>query len=1361
MRDRKIFQKLAWLAAALGIIAAPAALLSWTESDDVDPHNHSLNALTSTLRITKGGTGAITAEAARESLGVVLGAGGDVQPYDADLDLLSQFSTFSTADGVFIVGDGDSLLTESGATARASMGVTIGSQVQAYDADLDVLSAFTSISSADGAVPIGDGAGMTSETGATFRTSVGVAIGSDVQAYDSDLDVFAAFSSISTADGKFIVGDGSAFVVEDGATARTSLGLTIGTDVQAYDSDLDALAVFSSLSTADGEVVIGDGSGFTSESGSTARTSLGLAIGTNVQAYDSDLGVLSAFTSISTADGKFIVGSGTDFVSESGATARTSLGLGAAALLGTPLTVSSGGTSSTTASAARTALGVAIGSDVQAWDDDLDDVAALTPTDSYVMVGDGSDWVTESGATARTSLGVAIGTDVQAYDSDLSVLATFTSISTADGKVVIGDGSGFVSESGSTVRTSLGLVIGSNVQAWDDDLDDVAALTPTDSYVMVGDGSDWVTESGATARTSLGVAIGSDVQAYDADLSVLATFTSISTADSEFIVGDGSGFVSENGATVRTSMGLGSIATQAANNVAITGGSVAGITDLAVADGGTGSGTAANARTALGVAIGSDVQAWDDDLDDVAALTPTDSNIMVGDGSDWVAESGSTARTSLGLAIGTNVQAWDDDLDDLAGLAVTDGNFAVGDGSDWTAESGAAARTSMGVAIGSDVQAYDADLAALAVFSSLSSADGKVVIGDGEGFTSESGATIRTSLGLVIDTDVQAYDAELDTIAGLSPSEGHFLKWVSGVWTTDTSPGDLEADAHETITGDWTFSGVSSFTGGTTVSTLTATGNVSVDGGTLVFNDTQADLDARFESDANANALQIDGGLHTGTGAIGMLAAASVNAGVLVSPPAKTLGAASNYFHQYITRSGATTVPTGTTTYVGTLNLDEPNITATGTVTNAFTVRIGGAPTEGSALNAALWIDSGDAIFDGNVGIGTASPGYKLEVEGSGDVDANVKSTGADGNYAALRLSGSENWMIGTNNSTWGGAQSSLFINDTGEVNVVISNSGNFGIGTASPAGRLDVEGGEINLDADDDTGITADTDDQIDIELGGTDLVVLSLGDTQAAWLELKSTNTGTTPGIEVSSPASHAAEMRLAFKQGDGTGSANNMQYFFSHDTNNAYFKLRSTDTDGSATNADIFRVPDGQLTVDGNSTFDDSAFDYVCKTCGHHQSEPGMCPLGHGELVWQDDVELMRRAIRDLRNDPETLKWLEKLGIVNTYGTAGSAQPELFISMNRAPWFNMSGIVQLQDKLDQFKYLSAKGKERFQVQLDSLRGDIKALAVHYETAYEALPVKDEPAPAAGKDTIIWILCFSQVFTLGLVIYFGRRRG
>ena len=84
-------------------------------------------------------------------------------------------------------------------------------------------------------------------------------------------------------------------------------------------------------------------------------------------------------------------------------------------------------------------------------------------------------------------------------------------------------------------------------------------------------------------------------------------------------------------------------------NVTISSGTITGITDLAVADGGTGASNASGARTNLGLAIGTDVQAYDPQLADIAGLTPSDNNFIVGTGTNFVTESGSTARTSLGL----------------------------------------------------------------------------------------------------------------------------------------------------------------------------------------------------------------------------------------------------------------------------------------------------------------------------------------------------------------------------------------------------------------------------------------------------------------------------------------------------------------------------------------------------------------------------------------------------------------------------------------------------------------------------------------------------------------------------------------
>lgn len=58
---------------------------------------------------------------------------------------------------------------------------------------------------------------------------------------------------------------------------------------------------------------------------------------------------------------------------------------------------------------------------------------------------------------------------------------------------------------------------------------------------------------------------------------------------------------SANKGAMRTALDLGSIATQNASSVAITGGTITGITDLAVADGGTGASTAEGARSNLGL----------------------------------------------------------------------------------------------------------------------------------------------------------------------------------------------------------------------------------------------------------------------------------------------------------------------------------------------------------------------------------------------------------------------------------------------------------------------------------------------------------------------------------------------------------------------------------------------------------------------------------------------------------------------------------------------------------------------------------------------------------------------------------------
>ena len=103
-------------------------------------------------------------------------------------------------------------------------------------------------------------------------------------------------------------------------------------------------------------------------------------------------------------------------------------------------------------------------------------------------------------------------------------------------------------------------------------------------------------------------------------------------------------------------------------------------TDLAVVNGGTGSSTAADARTALGLAIGSNVQAYVATTSAIAALAVTDSNFIVGNGSTWVAESGATVRTSLGLGSLATLSAVNNSLWSGTDLAVANGGTGASDG---------------------------------------------------------------------------------------------------------------------------------------------------------------------------------------------------------------------------------------------------------------------------------------------------------------------------------------------------------------------------------------------------------------------------------------------------------------------------------------------------------------------------------------------------------------------------------------------------------------------------------------------------------------------------------------------------------
>jgi len=95
--------------------------------------------------------------------------------------------------------------------------------------------------------------------------------------------------------------------------------------------------------------------------------------------------------------------------------------------------------------------------------------------------------------------------------------------------------------------------------------------------------------SNLTANTILTLTTGAT---SNRTLDISASNVTISTAGAALID-------DADASTQRTTLGLGTIATQNANNVSITGGSVTGITDLALADGGTGASLADPAANAV------------------------------------------------------------------------------------------------------------------------------------------------------------------------------------------------------------------------------------------------------------------------------------------------------------------------------------------------------------------------------------------------------------------------------------------------------------------------------------------------------------------------------------------------------------------------------------------------------------------------------------------------------------------------------------------------------------------------------------------------------------------------------------------
>ena len=622
------------------------------------------------------------------------------------------------------------------------------------------------------------------------------------------------------------------------------------------------------------------------------------------------------------------------------------------------------GVISGSATQARSQLGVVIGTDVQAYADNLNDIAGLNATDGNFIVGNGSAFVAESGATVRTSLGLGSFSTISslAYADLTSIPSGIVSSSAqidnlfnvdglVSGSTLSSAGQGSVTLTTNGVAASavdLGLETG--------DSPTFAGLTVNGAIVVTGnvDGRDIATDGSkldgieASADVTDTANVTSAGALMDSEVTSLSGIKTLTVPDSTTISSFGASLVDDaDAAAARTTLGVDAAGTDNSTDVTLAGTpdyiTISGQTitrnqidltadvtgDLPISEGGTGASTAAAARSNLGVdAAGTDnstdvTLAGSRDYITISGQEITvgqidisdDTNLAVSDtsgqtGIDMSLTGDTLSATVSGLGIGATVQfanlTVSGDLTvsgtttsiNSTNLDVTDKLIAINRGGSTAASADggglfiSGANESLTWDNGNSRFTFSDDLNVGGNLTLSGTVDGRDVASDGSKLDGiESGATADQTAAEIRTLVESASDSNVFTDADHSKLDG--IEAGADVTDTTNVVAALTAGTNVTIAGDGTISSTDTNTtysvgdGGLTQNNFTdalkskldgiaasannythpthAGDDISIDTGALTGATVISDLDFNVTTDTSGHVTDANGTVSTRT----------------------------------------------------------------------------------------------------------------------------------------------------------------------------------------------------------------------------------------------------------------------------------------------------------------------------------------------------------------------------------------------------------------------------------------------------------------------------------------------------------------